>query len=346
MTGGSIARSAAGAVIALLFAGVPCRAGSAKEAVAAEVTRTRKSIAALPEAMFGADERRSVEAQIATIDDLLRAGRFPAALHVLHVIVRYVDAQVFRADHAAQIQTGMEALERDWKANEAEREGLMAAHEQAQREAAPAVARALSQSAAYESRIVHQASLTYGGQVGADAGYFYLGESRGLMRFALLCDRLSAGGGRQPALRPLAPFLARLEKELVREYGRDTASPQASAFARANGALKLARELDRERSDLGALYQYLLSERALGQALAPETAADPVALRRAADELQGRLLKGGIDHTLGELFVQLARDGIDRAATADDAKTILSNARVIIERVVPAYLQIAGEASP
>jgi hypothetical protein len=331
------------AIVLFSLGALPSQARSALESLALEAARAKQVVTKLPESVVGAEERRSLEQQQATVEELLRANRTHAALHVLLRLSRYVDAQGFRALHAADIKQGLDALERDWAANGIERRGQAAAYERPAGGGAFAAARALSESAYYESRIVYEASKLYGTQVGADAGYFYLGESRALMDYALFCRGLGAPTARRPPeLRPLAPFLATLETELLEAYGRDTATPEHAAFARANGSLKLARELLGERSRLGALYQYLLAELALGLAGAAE-APDAAKLRERAESLERRLAGSKADHSLGQAFVELARSGLERAQGAADPKPLLQNARVLLERVLPAYLDVAGE---
>ena len=306
-------------------------------AIAAEIARLRAVVATLPEPMLGADERKQLQLQLATLDDLLQAGRSAGALHGLLRSARYVDAQAFRASKAAEIKEGMPALEREFPRFDEDRRRQLGGLGS---EAESAIARALSETALYESRIVHEACLVYGSQVGADAGYFYLGEARALLAFARFARGLKAEAVRPlPSLRPLAPRLAELEQRLLDAYAGNTASPQASAFARANGALKLARELDREKAVWGALYQYLLAEQALGQARAAAPTREAAELRRALEPLAERLGAAKSDHTLALAFVQVAQN----ALAAPDPKPALGNAQVVVDVVVPAYLELVGE---
>ncbi len=328
--------------IALLSFCLPSEARNAKESLAAEAARARKVVTTLPESSLGAEERRSLDQQQASVEELLRAGRSHAALHAVHRLSRYVDAQGFRAAHAADIKEGLAKLERDWAASGVERRAQAETYAKAARAGTFAAARALSESAYYESRIVYEASLAYGGQVGADAGYFYLGEARALMGYALFAGALPAAPARPlPKLQSLTPFLASLERELLEAFSRDTATAD-SAFARANGALKLARELDAERSAFGALYQYLLARQALGQGLATVSAAESAGLRSKAEAFERRLAAANLDHSLGMAFVELARSGLDRAESAADPKPILKSAQALLESVLPAYLEVAG----
>jgi hypothetical protein len=317
-------------------------AGSTGKSIAAEVARLRDVVSKLPDAILAADERKQLEQQLTTVDDLRQAGRTHAALHGLLRAARYVDAQAFRAAKAAEIKEGMPALDREFPSYADERKRQLETYGAATGDWASAIARATGETALYESRIVHEACLVYGAQVGAMSGYFYLGEARALMGFALFARKLEPKGAEGlPPLKPLAPKLLELEQRLLEAYAGNTASPQASAFARANGALKLAREMDREKQHWGALYQYLLAQQALGQARAPVATREAAELRVAVDSLAARLAFRKPDHTLALAFLQVAQNGL----AASDPKPALANAQVVVETVVPAYLELAGEGS-
>ena len=194
-------------------------------AISAEVARLREVVQTLPEPMVGADERKQMQQQLATLDDLLQAGRLEGALHGLLRAARYVDAQAFRAANAARFKEGMPALEGDFPRYDQERRQKL----QGYAAKGSAVARALTESAGYESRIVHEACLVYGAQVGAESGYFYLGEARALLAFALYATQLKPEAAKPlPGLRLLAPQLADLEQRLLDAYAGNTASPQAA----------------------------------------------------------------------------------------------------------------------
>jgi hypothetical protein len=327
-------------VLAVALAAAAADSGGPAQSISGEVARLREVVGKLPDPMVGADERKQLLQQLATLDDLLRAGRVDAAVHALLRASRYVDAQAFRAAKAAEIKQGMPALEREFPSFGEERKRRLDGYAAASGSAwASAMARAAGETAFYESRIVHDASLAYGAQVGAESGYFYLGEARALLAFAVFARELKPAAARAlPAPGALPSRLQELEQRLLEAYAGNTASPQASAFARANGALKLARELDREELVWGALYQYLLAEQALGQARAPVASKDAGELR-AVDELAQKLASGKADHSLALAFLQVAQNGL----AAPDPKPALANAQVVVEVVVPAYLAMTGD---
>ena len=195
---------------------------------------------------------------------------------------------------------------------------------------------ALAQSAEGRAPATYRASLPYAQDAGIPAGLYYLGESHAMTRFAALCRSLDLQPrGRPLAVGPVESALAAHEKEVVKAYDAAPAA-QRPQYAGVNVAIKQSRTLDEQRRHEGALLQYLVSRHRYRMI---QAAAGPPAPR--ADELKKRIaattFPAGVDHSIGEFFLQLA------SATATAPDPAPRAAVAILDHIIPAYLAVVNK---
>lgn len=207
----------------------------------------------------------------------------------------------------------------------------------------PAAVRAIAEAALPQVRVYYDASLEYGRNTMPDAGFYYLGAARAQRETAELCRRLSAPSSiRPPALRPLGPDLDALEGELLAAYRPPASIDKHADFIAASALLKEARELDAAGLRHGAVLRYLLAAQksALLRAGAPP-APDATALATRFRELEARLSSGGLDHSIGRLFLESAR-----AESASAAPAASPLAAAIASDVLPRYFAAVQPRRP
>lgn len=193
--------------------------------------------------------------------------------------------------------------------------------------AQPAAVRALGEAALPQVRLFYEASLDYGRNTMPNAGLFYLGAAIARRDFALWCRSLSsAPAGRAPALRSLRPELDALEADLLGAFRPPASIDRHAEFIAASAALKEARELDAAGMRRGALLLYLRAALQTAALRSPARPASAVGLRDLAE----RLGSGGVDHSIGQLFLEMAQADLE---AADGERT----AAAVASDVLPRY---------
>jgi hypothetical protein len=204
----------------------------------------------------------------------------------------------------------------------------------------PAAVRALGEAALPQSRVFYDASLEYGRATMPEYGLYYLGSARSAGETVELCRSLSEPAGPSlPPIRSVRGEIEALEGELLAAYRPPLSVDRHPDFIAASSQLKEARELDEAGLLHGALLRYLQA----AQRAAPlREAAPPDAERRARQirDLEARLSEGGVDHSLGRLFLERAQEAL--VASAAEAAV----AAAIAGDVLPRYLAALEPARP
>ena len=208
----------------------------------------------------------------------------------------------------------------------------------------PAAVRALGEAALPQSRVFYDASLEYGRATMPEYGLYYLGSARSAGETADLCRALSERGGEAPPrLRPMNAEIEALEGELLAAYRPPLSVDRHPDFIAASSQLKEARELDDKGLAHGALLRYLQAAQRfapLREAKGPGSAPGGEPVASGLHDLEARLVTGGVDHSLGRLFLERAQE----ALAASPAETEV--ARAIVFDVVPRYLAALEPARP
>lgn len=200
----------------------------------------------------------------------------------------------------------------------------------------PAAIRALGEAALPQVRLFYEASLDYGRNTMPDAGLFYLGAAIAQRDVALWCRSLSTTpAGREPALRSLSPELDALEAELLGAYRPPASIDRHAEFIAASAALKEARELDAAGLRRGALLLYLQATLRTAALRRPTQPATVVGL----DDLAARLASGGVDHSIGRLFLEMAQADLEAAGER-------ATAAAVARDVLPRYFAALEPAPP
>jgi hypothetical protein len=200
----------------------------------------------------------------------------------------------------------------------------------------PAAIDALAEAAEDRGPVTYHASRPYAEDAGLNAGLYYLGESYAAMDFAAFARSGSWPAARtRPAFRSIELELAALDREMTTKY-ETMERANHPTYIRASAALKQARSLNDRGAFEGALFEYLLSRYLFAPLRGP--AAD--ATRERLDAARASLSRGQ-DHSIAELFVQFAEEGL-----SSDNADLRRNAAAVSADVVPAYRAAIAAARP
>lgn len=199
----------------------------------------------------------------------------------------------------------------------------------------PVLIEALASAAEARAVTTYYTSKAYGEDAGVQAGLYYLGDSYAVVQFASMVRSLPwPASEAAPPLRSIAPELSALDAEMTTAY--ETMSPaNHPAYISASAALKQARTLNDRGQLAGALFEYLLSTYLFAPLRTPAAAreATPALVAEAR-----RSLGTTTDHSIAEMFLQLADEGLSPAATPAQRRGAAS----VLEAVLPAYVKATG----
>jgi hypothetical protein len=340
-------RAAVVCVVACLAPGLPslatrARSDPASDRLAAEIDRWAAFLRT--NAATGEDwtqVKQVTEPVMARTQSALREGRRLLALQRLVAMqVNLAAAAYVQARPAsARDEAGFEA---EWtRMGGVLGDGLVPPRADALAAVRPALVRALGEAALPQTRVYYDASLDYGRSTMPQAGLFYLGAAQAAADVVELCRALSTGVETSPPpVRLLRGEIEALEGDLLAAYRPPASIDAHSDFIAASAALKEARELDAAGLRYGALLRYLQA----ALRFAPVRPAVPRESARLAGQLrdlEGRLAGGGIDHSLGRLFLESAQEAL---AAADPKQR--TAAAAIAGDVLPRYFAALEPARP
>jgi hypothetical protein len=135
-------------------------------------------------------------------------------------------------------------------------------------------------------------------------------------------------------LRAIAGELQRLQDKVNASYRPPLSVEHHADFIRLNSSLKLAGELDANRSYAGALFVYLdaLQQFGMIEAQAPDAAAQ-AKLKSSIEKMDHELKTSTQDSSLAELFLERAEAHLAKSPGANDWKI----ATAVASQVLPAY---------
>ena len=294
--------------------------GDAPPGLAAEMERIRaETLASTPEAQQAAPAARLDRAKAA-----LDAGRPLLALYLFEMPWESAKAWAFVG--AASAITTPDAFARKWSAlgepHPAPAGGLSGRR--------PVLIDAIASAADARGATTYYASRPYGEDSGVTGGLYYLGESHAVVQFAAFARSLTwPPAGAAPSLRSIASELTALDTDMTTAYETMDRSNH-STYIVASAALKQARTLDDHGQYAGALLQYLLSRYIFAPLRGP--AAQDASAERIVDVRKG--LPPGLDHSIAELFLQLAEEGV-----AGNVPAQRRGAAAALDDVIPAYVR-------
>jgi hypothetical protein len=315
----------------------------AGDPLAAELARWNAFLAA-----DTASDERSVQVRQVVAPVLAQAGEALAHGRRLYALLRLsaarqnLAAQAWCSEHPEDGRT-QEALEAAWQRLGPQLlAGAPPAPGKALAGVQPAAVRAMGEAAIPQVRVYYDASLEYGRATDPGAGLFYMGEAVAQQQFVALCRALAEPAAAEPAFRSITPELEALQGEMLAVYRPPVSIDRHSEFIGASSALKEARELDVRGFTRGALLRYLQAVLRFQPLRPVPPAFDAAATPARLAGYEARLREGGVDHSLGRLFLEAAQADLgDTTVTAKHA-----TAAAIAEAVLPRYFAALEPAKP
>lgn len=298
--------------------------------VAKQIARLKQVASALPENDDVKAMRSMLGGALDRADQALKSGRMLHALDLLTQVAPRLLALQYR-EQPRFAGADIKKFEADWRALDKEFAADEARFKKMSWTGTPAAVRAMAEAAWSQVRVIYDAALPYGQNTSPATGYYYLGEARGSLDWALFLRNLKfAPGDAESQFRSVAGEIADLERRIGEAYKPPLSVDKHPQFIRLNATVKQAIELNDAGMYAGALYMYLRGERFLGHILAaaPETAQ----VAGLKEQLAAAQKKVAAKHDVARIFTEAAETSV-AMSDAEELKT----ARAIVDRVVPAY---------
>lgn len=326
-------------------------AGAAKDPLAAEIER----LSALVRSKAGsggvwAEIQPGAESGLTRAREALGAGRRLLALQRLAGVQSSLAAAAYVADRKGAERRDTAGFEAEWaRMGGVLKKDLGAPSPDTFQGVRPAAARALGEASLAQVPVYYQASLEYGRSTTPDSGLYYLGLAHAQRELAAFLRTLAEpAAGRAPPLRPLGPELDALEAEMLAAYRPPASIDKHGEWIGASATLKEARELDAAGLRHGALLRYLQAVQrfaTLRGTPKPEAAALAGRLGDLETRLgEGGADEGGVDHSIGRLFLETAQADVEATAAAGGGSP--TAAAVIMGDVLPRYFAALAPARP
>jgi hypothetical protein len=274
-------------------------------------------------------------------EEALHDGQRLLALQRLSSVRMYLAAAVYTEQKPAERKDAA-AFEAEWnRVGRTLRADLEPPRPESLDGVVPAAVRALGEASLAQVRVYYETSLEYGRTTMPQYGLLYLGVAQAQRDFANFCRTLSlAPGGSLPPARALGPELDRLEGEILAAYRPPASIEKHSEFIATSSALKEAREMDAAGLRCGALLRYLQTAQRLALLRAGSASLDADRLRRQLKDFETRLSAGGVDNSIGRIFLETAQADLAHPASGGSPTV----AAAVADDVLPRYLSALAPA--
>jgi hypothetical protein len=328
-------RAAVGGVLALGLILASAAGSASRDALAGEIARWTAYLneERATDEMFTQVKAASGPA-LSRADEALRAGHRLLALQRLMMARINVAAAAYMLQKPATERVDTASFEAEWsKTGSLLRDDLRPPRSILDG-VRPLAVRALGELAVPQVRAYYEASLEYGRNTMAQAGFFYIGAALAQRDFAALCRSLSEGNSPPPpAMRPLEAELDELEAGLLKAYRPPASIDRHSEFIVASSAVHDARELDAAGLRAGALLRYLQAAARVAPLRSATESMDAAALTGRLHDFEARLSVRGVDHSIGRLLLEDARSQMAASPTG----AMPAGAVTIATEVLPRY---------
>jgi len=316
-------------------------AQDSKSRIAAEVARLQKSLQKDPIVDRDlAPVALTASQSLAAASAAIESGKLYLSLEWLLQAEDLLNGARFPVQKAQAVNSGYAAFEAEWKTVS---QSLAALNQQSRDKdwsSSPAAVRALSETALARCVPLLDGGRGFALSTRPADGLLYLGQAQGEAAFVHFASGLSFT--RSSVAFPLRSYLPELQK-LQTKTNQAFQPPRSvelhQRFIALNSTLKLAQELDAQKSYAGSLYQYLEATRhfAMLDAPAVESARQPALRARLANSLKG-LSASKLDNSIAQLFLERSISQINHPDGSRASPDEWRSAQVTLDHVLPAYL--------
>lgn len=322
---------------------------SARSQIKTEITRLQQSIKDKPIA----DKDLSAVAHMA--EDSLSAayaavnsGQMYLALEKLGQAQDLLQGARTAADKDAVEKGGLSAFESQWGKTSLRLTTLEKDAHAREWGHTPLAVQALAEAAQDKAIPLLEGGQGFATATGPKDGLFYIGQAEGEADFATFCAKLSFSASKpKPSLRSLLPELQNLQAKTNAAFQPPKSIELHSRFIALNSQIKLAQELDASKFYAGALYAYLEAVRHYAMLdVQLLDAAQQEKLKQDIDTERRKLADSSSDESLARLFLERAESYTAHYDGSPPSADEWRGARVIIDRVLPAYQAARKPALP
>ena len=280
--------------------------------------------------------------------EALNSGKLYLSLEKLLQAEDFLQGARFPVEKAEAVKSGLPAFEVEW--NKVSQ--ILTAYDREVRKkdwgASPAAVRALAETALGRSVPLLEGGRVFAVSTNPVDGLLYIGQAQGEAAFAQFSSMLPLprNAGAFP-LRSFLPELRKLQERTNAAFQPPRSIQLHDRFIALNSTLKLAEELDAQKSYAGALYQYLEATRHFGMLDAPPAeAAHQSALKDAVAAALRKLANSKQDDSIAQLFFERVTSQIAHADGSAPSADEWRSAQVILDQVLPAYHAAQKPAAP
>lgn len=328
----------------------PAAGQDAASQIKAEAQRLERSLKAKPITDPDFPNANSmIEGDLKAVAEALSAGSLYLSLERLGRASDFLQgARTAAGEKAEVVKGGLPAFESRWEKASLKLAALDRQAREQDWSNVRAAIRALSETAQVKARPLLEGGQGFATSTQPKDGLFYLGQAQGEAGFARFCAalKLPLEAPAFPA-RSMLPELRNLQDKTNAAFQPPRSINLHARFIALNSTLKLAHELDAAKFYAGALYQYLEAVRHYGMLdAAPVDAAGQLQLKSALAAANRKVESSGRDDSMARLFLERAASQMAHADGSAPSVDEWSSARVILDRVLPAYYAALEAPSP
>ena len=329
------------AIILITLISCVCLAQDAAKQISAAAVQIEKQLATLK---VSNDLKQQCSNDIADARANLKQDRLYFSLYTLRscqlelASLAYAEA---KADLATKAADAFDAEWRQLGTTLTEKEKTLAIQPS---KPLPAVITAIADVSRIQARPYYQSGRLFALNSNMSEGIYYTGRAPANLDFAIFCRGLHFPKPKEPLqTRSVEPELKKLETTALRTYKSADVSSLQNQYNRLNSNLKVAGELNAASMFEGALLKYLESQLYFGMLITSAEKEDVEHLRARSKEVASLLTTGKKDESIGILFSQMAEAALNPAGSAQPTAAQIKRAVVILNIVLPAYLDYVKE---
>lgn len=285
------------------------------------------------------DLNKQCTKDIAAARNALKLGNLYSSLYTIRPCYVELESLSYAASKTDISTKGAEAFEQEWRQlaatlNDKEQKLPRVGSKQL-----PAVVIALADASQIQVNSYYQSGRLIALKGNIAEGLLNLGRASANLDFALFCRGLRFPAPKSTMeFRSVAPELKKLETAALRTYKSVGAGTQPAEFTELKSNLEVAEKLNAASKFEGALFKYLESHLYFGMIITSAERQDLQHLRERNEELGKSLKAGKNDNSIALLFWQMAEEALDFDASEQPTQAQIKRAVVILNIVVPDYL--------
>jgi hypothetical protein len=318
-----------------------CLAQDAAKQITAAASEIEKQLTTLK---VSDDLKKQCTVDVADARSNLKQGRLYLSLYTLRTCQLELASIAFAQAKADLANKGADAFDAEWRqlgTALTEKEKTLAVKPAALQ---PAVITALADVSRIQARPYYQSGRLFALNSNMSEGIYYTARAPANLDFAIFCRTLRFPKLKEPLLaRSVEPELKKLEATTLRTYKSVDVNKVQGQFNRLNSNLKVAGELNAASMFEGALLKYLESKLYFGTLITAAENEDVAHLQLRSKEVANLLKAEKLDHSIGFLFSEMAEAALNPSDSAHPSETQIKRAVVILNIVLPAYLDYIKE---